>query len=57
MIRDRETEAQELTAEQLDLVSGGSSPLETMRLMFEILSNVSKTRSEISMTFARNARA
>jgi len=56
MIRDRETEAQELTAEQLDLVSGGSSPLETMRLMSEILSNVSKTRSEISMTFARNAR-
>ena len=57
MIRDRETEAQELTAEQLDLVSGGSSPLETMRLMSEILSNVSKTRSEISMTFARNSRA
>ena len=56
MIRDHETEAQELTAEQLDLVSGGSSPLETMRLMSEILSNVSKTRSEISMTFARNAR-
>jgi len=57
MIRDHETEAQELTAEQLDLVSGGASPLETMRLMSEILSNVSKTRSEISMTFARNARA
>ena len=56
MIRDRETEAQELTAEQLDLVSGGSSPLETMRLLSEILSNVSKTRSEISMTFARNGR-
>jgi hypothetical protein len=56
MIRDRETEAQELTAEQLDLVSGGASPLETMRLLSEILSNVSKTRSEISMTFARNAR-
>ena len=56
MIRDHETEAQELTAEQLDLVSGGSSPLETMRLLSEILSNVSKTRSEISMTFARNAR-
>jgi hypothetical protein len=27
------------------------------KLMGEILSNVSKTRSEISMTFARNARA
>ena len=31
----------------LDQVSGGT----------EMLSNVSKTRSEISMTFARNARA
>ena len=28
-----------------------------LKLMGEILSNVSKTRSEISMTFARNARA
>ena len=28
MIRDRETEAQELTAEQLDQVSGGASPLD-----------------------------
>jgi hypothetical protein len=28
-----------------------------LKLMAEILSNVSKTRSEISMTFARNARA
>jgi hypothetical protein len=29
----------------------------SMKLMNEILSNVSKTRSEISQTFARNARA
>jgi hypothetical protein len=28
-----------------------------LKLMGEILSNVSKTRSEISMTFARNSRA
>lgn len=28
-----------------------------LKLMGEILSNVSKTRSEISMTFARHARA
>lgn len=28
-----------------------------LKLMNEMLSNVSKTRSEISMTFARNARA
>jgi len=27
-----------------------------LKLMGELLSNVSKTRSEISMTFARNAR-
>jgi hypothetical protein len=41
----------ELRDEELALVSGG------LGLMGEILSNVSKTRSEISMTFARNARA
>jgi hypothetical protein len=29
----------------------------SLKLMGEMLSNVSKTRSEISMTFARNARA
>jgi hypothetical protein len=34
-----------------------SEVLETAKQMGEILSNVSKTRSEISMTFARNARA
>jgi hypothetical protein len=31
--------------------------LAELKLMGELLSNVSKTRSEISMTFARNARA
>jgi hypothetical protein len=33
-------------------VKGGN-----LKLMGEMLSNVSKTRSEISQTFARNARA
>ena len=41
-----------LADSELDAVSGG-----LFGLMGEILSNVSKTRSEISMTFARNARA
>ena len=31
--------------------------MKDLKLMGEVLSNVSKTRSEISMTFARNARA
>jgi hypothetical protein len=41
-----------VTEEQSDAVAGGS-----LKLMGEMLSNVSKTRSEISQTFARNARA
>lgn len=60
MTCDRDTNVQELTAEQLELVAGGSLIQEMManlKLMGEILSNVSKTRSEISMTFARNSRA
>jgi hypothetical protein len=60
MTCDHETNAQELTPEQLELVAGGFSIQEMMaslKLMGEILSNVSKTRSEISMSFARNARA
>jgi hypothetical protein len=60
MTCDRDADVQELTAEQLELVAGGSLIQEMManlKLMGEILSNVSKTRSEISMTFARNARA
>jgi len=56
MMRDRETEVQELTLDQLEVVAGGSL-MDTVKLMSEILSNVSKKRSEISMTFARNARA
>ena len=50
----------ELSVDELDVVVGGflvSNLLATAKLMNEIISNVSKTRSEISMTFARNARA
>ena len=50
----------ELSNDQLDAVVGGSlvsEVLETAKQMGEILSNVSKARSEISVTFARNARA
>jgi hypothetical protein len=53
----RNTELQELTADEIERVAGGMSLEEGVKLMGEILSNVSKTRSEISMTFARNARA
>jgi|EndMetStandDraft_7_1072992.scaffolds.fasta_scaffold2894775_2 hypothetical protein len=56
MTRDRDTQVHELTIEQLELATGGSI-MDNLKLMSEILSNVSKTRSEISMTFARNARA
>ena len=45
-----EEKPREVTDEALDQAAGG-------KLMGEILSNVQKTRSEISMTFARNARA
>lgn len=56
MIRD--TDLQELTAEEVDQVAGGENIIAAgMKLMGEILSNVSKTRAEISMTLARNARA
>ena len=57
MTHNRNTEVQELTLEQLEIVAGGSPIESALKLMGEILSNVSKTRSEISMTFARNARA
>lgn len=53
-------EAHQLSDAELDQVSGGSLVQEIvsgLKLMGEVLSNVSKTRSEISMTFARNARA
>jgi hypothetical protein len=56
MSRDRETETLELTTEQLELVAGGTF-MQDVKLLFDMLSNVAKTRSEISMTFARNARA
>lgn len=53
-------EFREATADELQVIAGGNTFQEMMsnlKLMGEILSNVSKTRSEISMTFARNARA
>ena len=53
-------ETHQLSDVELDQVSGGFLVQEVMsglKLMGEMLSNVSKTRSEISMTFARNARA
>lgn len=55
-----------LDAHEMVLVAGGAENngafllqemMSSLKLMGEILSNVSKTRSEISMTFARNARA
>jgi bacteriocin-like protein len=52
-------EAHQLSNAELDQISGGSLVQEVvsgLKLMGEVLSNVSKTRSEISMTFARNAR-
>jgi predicted ribosomally synthesized peptide with nif11-like leader len=52
---------EELSDNELDAVAGGtlsvSEAMASLKLLGEILSNVSKTRSEISMTFARNARA
>ena len=45
----RKNEVQELTTEEIDLVAGGSFISEAMaslKLMGEILPNVSKTRSE-----------
>ena len=60
MTRDHDTNVQELTPEQLELVAGGASIQEMMqnlRLICDLLSNLSKMHSEISMTFARNTRA
>jgi hypothetical protein len=37
-------------------VAGGAM-MDDLKLVFETLSNIAKTRSEISLTFARNARA
>ncbi len=55
--QEQAVQVPELTSDELDLVVGGSPLASSLKLMSEILSNVSKTRSEISMTFARNARA
>ena len=49
---NREAELQVLKDREIEQVAGGSS-----KPMGEILSNVSKTRSEISQTLTRNARA
>jgi hypothetical protein len=49
-----------LSASEIDAVAGGfliQEMMSSLKLMGEILSNVSKTRAEISMTFARNTRA
>ena len=59
MTRDHDTKVQQLAPEQLELVAGGfliQEMMANLKLMGEILSNVSKTRAEISMTFARNSR-
>lgn len=60
VLKRTNAETEQLSDAELDQVSGGFSIQEMMsglKLMGEMLSNVSKTRSEISMTFARNARA
>ena len=55
-----------LDAHEMALVAGGAENngafliqqmMANLKLMSEMLSNISKTRSEISMTFARNSRA
>lgn len=49
-----------LSTTEIETIAGAFSIQEMMsslKLMGEMLSNVSKTRSEISMTFARNSRA
>jgi hypothetical protein len=53
------SEIRRLDANEIDSVAGGfvQEMVASLKLMNEILSNMSKARSEISMTFARNARA
>ena len=48
-------EDRELTIQDLEQVSGGS-PVASLKMLAELLSKVSTTRNEISLTFARNAR-
>jgi hypothetical protein len=48
MTRDHDTNVQELTPKQLELVAGGASIQEMMqnlKLMYDLLSNISKTRA------------
>ena len=55
-----QTSIRALDVNEIDAVAGGfliQEMMSSLKLMGEILSNVSKTRAEISMTFARNARA
>jgi hypothetical protein len=58
-----EPEMRVLSTGEMDAVAGGQNQnliqemMASLKLMGEMLSNVSKTRAEISMTFARNARA
>lgn len=57
----KETELREVTAAEQQSVIGGTSMIEDalagLKLMGEILTNVAKTRHEISSNFARNSRA
>jgi hypothetical protein len=55
-INAQANEIREMTMDEIDCVSGGDA-IASLKLLGELLSNISKTRSEISMTFARNARA
>lgn len=52
------SEIRELTVGETDQVSGGliQEMMASLKLMGEVLSNVGKTRAEISMTFVRNVR-
>ena len=63
-MQDTQDESRALSVGELDAVAGGQNRafliqemMASLKLMGEILSNVSKTRSEISMTFARTSRA
>jgi predicted ribosomally synthesized peptide with nif11-like leader len=56
-LRPQPRSGEPLSDDQVDQVAGGSSSSpKSAGLWTEMLSNVAKTRSEISMTFARNAR-
>ena len=59
MTRDHETMVQELAAEHLDLVAGGTSIQEIMQklTLMNLLSNLSKMGSDFNTTVTRNIRA